>query len=53
MLFLAKSSSNMQRFSPNYMKRPYFKAFGTKGKGQKPNFKGHEFYKNQKMGIKQ
>ena len=23
------------------------------GKGQKPNFKGHEFFKNQKMRIKQ
>ena len=39
------------------MKRSYFEAFGAKGQGrgegQKPNFKGHEFFKNQKMGIKQ
>ena len=47
----------MQRFSPNYMKRPYFEAFGAKGQGRRersnPNFKGHEFFKNQKMRIKQ
>ena len=53
MLFLGKLSSNMKRFSPNYMKRPYFDAFGAKGQGQNPNFKGHDFFKNQKMGIKQ
>ncbi len=34
MFFLGKSSSNMQRFSPNYMKIPYFEAFGAKGQGR-------------------
>ena len=34
MLFLGKSSSNMQSFSPNYKKRPYFEAFGAKGQGR-------------------
>ncbi len=34
MLFLGKSSSNMQRISPNYLNRPYFEAFCDKGHGR-------------------
>ena len=51
MLFLGKSSSNMQRLSPNFMKRPYFEAFGAKGQGKVKN----QILKvmNLKMGIKQ
>ena len=50
MLFLGKSSSNMQRFSPNYMKLLALKV-KVAGKGQKPNFKGHEFFKIRKWEL--
>ena len=51
MLFLGKSSSNMQIKRKDHILKLWALKVKVGGKGQKPNFKGHEFSKIRKWEL--